>query len=89
MLEAFVLLGWIALFALGYGTRSYIGSVLPLAVLVWAVIAYQQNMPTNDEIRVLYTAYVVASAIGLLIYLGGVALGRRPRSRPSERAEFR
>lgn len=83
MLEALILLGFVAAFGLGYGTRSYVGVVLPVAVVVWAAIVYQQNMPTADEIRVVYTVFLAASILGVLVYLGGAALGRRSRRKAS------
>jgi hypothetical protein len=77
MLEPFVFLMLIALFAVGYGTRSYVGAFVPGIVLVFAVVAYQGRTPTDDEVGVLPAIFVVASVIGVLVYLGGVALGRR------------
>jgi hypothetical protein len=86
MLEALILGAWGALFGLGYAIRSYVGSLIPGAALLWAAIAYAENTPTDDEIGALYTGLFVASVIGVGIYLGGVALGRRRRSRASNGA---
>ena len=79
MLESFVLLVLVALFGLGYATRSYLGALVPGAVLVWAAIGYQQRTPTDDEVGVLPGIFLVASIVGVLLYLVGVALGRRSR----------
>jgi 4-hydroxybenzoate polyprenyltransferase len=74
-----LILVFVLLFGFGYGTRSYVGAFVPGAVLVFAVFLYQQSTPTGDEVDVLPAAFVVASGLGVLIYLGGVALGRRLR----------
>lgn len=76
MLEPVVLLMLVALFRFGYGTRSYIGTVVPAALFVGAVIVYQRSTPSGDEVDVLPTIYLAASGLGVLIYLGGVVLGR-------------
>jgi hypothetical protein len=81
MLELFVFLMLIALFAVGYGARSYVGVLVPGIVLVFAVVAYIGQTPTDDEVRVLPAIFVVASVIGVLVYLAGVALGRRRSNR--------
>jgi hypothetical protein len=43
MLEALILGAWLALFRLGYATRSYVGTLIPGAALVWAAIGYEQK----------------------------------------------
>jgi hypothetical protein len=89
MLEPLILLVLVALFGFGYGTRSYAGAFVPGAVLVCAVILYQQRTPTGDEVDALPAIFVVASGIGALLYLAGVALGRRSRRSSSDGASFR
>ena len=42
---------------------------MPAAVLVFAAIAYQYRTPTGDETGVLDGIFLVASALGVLIYL--------------------
>jgi hypothetical protein len=79
MLESFILLMLVALFGFGYATRSYLGAVVPGAVLALTAIVYQQSAPTDDEVGVLPGIFLVASIVGVLVYLGGVALGRRSR----------
>jgi putative effector of murein hydrolase len=86
MLEPLLLLALVALFGVGYATRSYVGAVVPVAVLALAVILYQQRTPTADEVDVLPAIFVVASGIGVLHYLAGVALGRRSHRGPSDGA---
>jgi hypothetical protein len=75
MLEPFILLMLVAL--------------VPATVFVCVVILYQQSTPTGDEVDVQPAIYVVASAIGVLLYLGGVALGRRLRRSSSDGASVR
>jgi hypothetical protein len=77
MLEALILGAWVALFGLGYAIRSYVGTLIPGAALLWAAIVYAENTPTDDEIGALYALLLIASLIGVMVYLGGVALGRR------------
>ena len=74
-------IAWVALFGLGHSIGSCVGTLIPGAALLWAAIVYAENTPTDDEIGALYTGLLVASVIGVVIYLGGVALGRRRRSR--------
>jgi hypothetical protein len=62
---------------LRYATRSYVGVLLPVVVLVCAVILYSQSTPSGDEVDVLPAMFVFASGVGVLLYLEGVALGRR------------
>jgi hypothetical protein len=81
------LLVLIALFGFGYGTRSYVGALLPGAVLVWAVILYLHRTPTGLEVD-LDAIFVVASGTGVLIYLAGMALGKRSRRGSSDGASF-
>ena len=74
-------IAWVALFGLGHAIGSCVGTLIPGAALLWAAIVYAENTPTDDEIGALYTGLLVASVIGVVIYLGGVALGRRRRRR--------
>jgi hypothetical protein len=71
----------------GYTTRSYVGVLVPLTLFVLAVIDYlswERPAPgTGDEVDVMHGMSVVLTAIGVLIYLGAVALGRRARVRAS------
>jgi 4-hydroxybenzoate polyprenyltransferase len=83
MLESLILVALVVLFGVGYSTRSYLGALVPGAVVVWAAIAYAQRTPTDDEVGVLPAIFLVASIVGLLVFLGGVALGRRSRLTPS------
>jgi hypothetical protein len=75
--ESIILLGVAILFAAGYGTRSYVGALIPGILFVLALIGFSQSTPRGDEVDVQPAIYAVASGIGLLLYLGGVALGRR------------
>jgi 4-hydroxybenzoate polyprenyltransferase len=77
MFESVILLVLVGLFGFGYATRSYVGALVPGVLLVCAVIVYSQHTPTGDEVDVQPAIYVVASGIGVLLYLGGAALGRR------------
>ena len=77
MLEPLTLLLLAALFGFGYATRSYVGALVPVVVLVCAVILYSQSTPSGDEVDVLPAMFVFASGLGVLLYLAGVALGRR------------
>ena len=77
MLEPLTLLVLAALFGFGYATRSYVGVLVPGVVLVCAVILYSQSTPSGDEVDVLPAMFVLASSLGVLLYLAGVALGRR------------
>jgi drug/metabolite transporter (DMT)-like permease len=82
---------FVALFAVflvaGYTTRSYVGVLLPLTLFVLAVIdflSWERPAPgMGDEVDVLHFVSVVGTGIGVLIYLGAVALGRRARVRAS------
>ena len=89
MFESLILLMLVALFSFGYGTRSYAGALIPGVLLVCAVILYSQSTPTGDEVDVQPAIYVVASGIGVLLYLGGVALGRRSGRSSADDASFR
>jgi len=71
-------------FVIGYSTRSYVGAAVPLTLLALAVVAFAGRTETGDEVDVQPFIVLVASTIGVLVYLGGVALGRR--SRPTPRA---
>jgi hypothetical protein len=66
-------------FIAGYQSRSYVGVLVPGAVVVFAVDAYRHRIPSGDEIDVLDGVFVVLSVVGVLVYLTGVALGRRVR----------
>jgi 4-hydroxybenzoate polyprenyltransferase len=77
MFESFILLVLVALFSFGYGTRSYVGALVPGVLFLCMVILYSQSTPTGDEVDVQPGIYMVASGLGVLIYVGGVALGRR------------
>jgi hypothetical protein len=82
-----------ALFGFGYATRSYVGVLVPLTLFVLAVIDYlswERPAPgTGDEIDVLHGISVVLTGIAVLIYLGGVALGRRSRPGSTNSTSFR
>jgi 4-hydroxybenzoate polyprenyltransferase len=89
MFESFILLVLVALFGFGYGTRSYIGVLVPGVLFVCAVIIYRQHTPTGDEVDVQPAIYVFATGIGVVLYLAGVALGRPSPRSSSGGAEFR
>jgi 4-hydroxybenzoate polyprenyltransferase len=82
MFESVILLVLVGLFSCGYGTQSYVGALVPGVLLVCAVILYSQSTPTGDEVDAQPAIYVVASGLGVLLYVAGVALGRRSH-RPS------
>ena len=63
-------------FALGAGTRSYWSALAPLALLIFAIAQYRSYEPRGDEIDVLPLAFMVGSALGVLVCLVGVAVGR-------------
>jgi hypothetical protein len=86
MFESFILVVLIALFAFGYGTSSYVGVLVPGVLFVCAVILYWQSTPTGDEVDVQPAIYAIATGLGVLIYVGGVALGRRARRQSSHGA---
>ena len=67
MLEPLTLLVLAALFGFGYATRSYVGVLLPVVVLVCAVILYSQSTPSGDEVDVLPAMFVFASGVGVLL----------------------
>jgi hypothetical protein len=79
MLDRSILMVIVALFGFGFGTRSYVGAFVP-TILVFAVILYLQATPTEDEVGAWSAIWVVVSAVGVLVYLAGVALGRRFRA---------
>jgi hypothetical protein len=82
VLEPLGLISIAALFASGYLTRSYLGAAVPGVALLAAIYGYTQRGPdTGDEVDVLPAVFVVLSAIAVLAFLGGVALGRRARAR--------
>jgi hypothetical protein len=83
MFESVILLVLIALFAFGYGTRSYVGVLVPGVLFVCAVILDRQSTPTGDGVDVQPAIYAVASGLGVLIHVGGVGLGRRARRQSS------
>jgi hypothetical protein len=62
MLEPLTLLVLAALFGFGYATRTYVGALVPVVVLVCAVILYSQSTPSGDEVDVLPAMFVFASA---------------------------
>ena len=89
--EMELLLFFVVLFAFGFGTRSYVGVLVPGAVFVCAALLFLQSTHppstrTPDEVDVLPAVFLGASAIGVLVYVGGVALGRRSRRPPSDSA---
>jgi hypothetical protein len=86
MFESLILLILIALFGFGYRTRSYVGASVPGLLFVSAVVLYSQSTPTGDEVNVQPAIYAVASGLGVLIYLVGVALGRRSHRRSRKAA---
>jgi hypothetical protein len=86
--ESIILLVLFVLFAFGYGTRSYVGALVPGVLFVCAVILAWQSTPTGDEVDVQPTIFAVASGLGMLIYAGGVALGRRLRRDSSRSARL-
>jgi hypothetical protein len=88
MLEALLLLVLVALYGTGYLTRSYIGALLPGVMLLCGVIAFQHSPQTGDEVDAQAAIYVIAPAIGVFVYLSGVASGRA-RSKPRGGTEFR
>jgi hypothetical protein len=89
MLESLTLLVFIALFASGYGTRSYVGALVPGVIFVCAVALYLgRPPPSGDEVDVLPGIFMIVCGIGVLLYLAGVALGRRLH-RSSNGALFR
>jgi hypothetical protein len=78
----FLLLVLVALFGVGYATRSYVGALVPGVVFVLVALMFLQSAQhpsppgMGDEVDVLPAIYLGASSIGVLLYLGGVALGR-------------
>ena len=84
MLDLLAILVFIAFpFGLGWFTRSYLAAILPLTSLVAAIVNYAtysfEGPP--DEVDVLPGAWVVLSAIALVVALGGAALARRSAAR--------
>jgi hypothetical protein len=81
VIETLLVLALVAMFGLGYATRSYTGLFFPGLWLIAAAGAYVENMPTDDEIGALYTAFLVASVAGVVLYVTGVVVGRHTRRR--------
>jgi hypothetical protein len=80
----------IALFAIGYGTRSYVGALVPGVIFVCAVALYvDRGPPSGDEVDVLPGMFMIACGIGVLLYVAGVALARRSCRSSSDGATFR
>jgi hypothetical protein len=77
MFELVVLLILVASFGVGYGSRSYVGAVIPMGLVVLAVVGFMNRGSIEDEVEYLPGIYLVASVVCLGLYLGGVALGRR------------
>jgi NhaP-type Na+/H+ or K+/H+ antiporter len=75
-----VVLVFAVLYVAGYTTRSYVGVLIPLLLFALAIVSYLNAEPTGDEMDAIPGAMVIFTAIGVLIYLGGVALGRRTRT---------
>jgi 4-hydroxybenzoate polyprenyltransferase len=84
MIGSLVVLVPVVLFCFGFGTGSYVGALVPGALLAGAVILYQQHTPTGDEVDAWAVIWVVASAVGVVLYLAGVAFGRASRRAPSD-----
>jgi membrane protein DedA with SNARE-associated domain len=79
VVEFVTLLVLAGLFVAGYETRSYVGAFVPGTLVVFALYAYLNSTPSGDEVDVLPMAFLVSTIVGVLVYLAGVALGRRAR----------
>jgi hypothetical protein len=79
--EALSLVLLILLGAAGYAFRSYVGAIIPAGLVAFTLVDYLAYEPVGDEIDVLPAAFLVVAIIGLVVYLGGVALGRHRKSR--------
>ena len=79
MIEFATLVVLAVFFIAGYESRSYVGALIPGAVAVFALASSLHSTPTGDEVDVLDAVFLAASLLGVLVYLAGVAIGRRVR----------
>ena len=87
MVESFILVALVVFFVAGYLSRSYVGVLVPTGLLVFVLDAYRRSSSgPPDEIDVLRVASLVAGVLCVLVYLAGVALGRRARGASDEPA---